>query len=149
MNQKKRKRRYHKGRTTKTTVQTDLVVNLSSYQSTNDEIQILSRGLKFIPTPKNINKTEVLADIKKFSRRMRLKEFFYDKDASSSDSDQYDFENNYDNHEFRKQSKFTPKAGREPALDLYLKHLEVPLCKQNPTTVNQMFPKHNAMQSSL
>ena len=66
MNQKKRKRRYHKGRTTKTTsVQTDLVVNLSSYQLTNDEIQILSRGLKFIPTPKNIKKTEVLADIKK------------------------------------------------------------------------------------
>ena len=45
MNQKKRKRRYHKGRTTKTTsVQTDLVVNLSSYQLTNDEIQILSRA---------------------------------------------------------------------------------------------------------
>ena len=63
MNQKKQKRRYHKGRTTKTTtVQTDLVVNLSSYQLTNDEIQILSRGLKFIPTPKNINKTEVLPE---------------------------------------------------------------------------------------
>ena len=86
MNQKKRKRRYYKGRTTKTTtVQTDLVVNLSSYQLTNDEIQILSSGLKFIPTPKNINKTEVLADIKKFTRRMRLQEFFYDIDASSSD----------------------------------------------------------------
>ena len=43
MNQKKRKRWYHKGRTTKTTsVQTDLVVNLSSYQLTSDEIQILS-----------------------------------------------------------------------------------------------------------
>ena len=133
MNQKKLKRRYHKERTTKTTtVQTDLVVNLSSYQLTNDDIQILSMGLKFIPTPKNINKTEVLADIKKFSRRIRLKEFFHDKDAASSDSDQYDFENNYDNHEFRKQSKFTPKAGREPALDLYLKHLERTIMQAKP-----------------
>ena len=98
MNQKMWKPWYHKGRTTKTTtVQTHLVLNLSSYQLTNDEIQILIRGLKFIPTPKNINKTEVFADIKKFSRRIHLKEFFQDKDTTPSESDQYDFENNYDN----------------------------------------------------
>ena len=99
---------------------------------TLDEIQILSRGLKFIPIPKNINKTEVLADIKKFSRRMCLKEFFHDKDATSSDSDQYDFENNYDNRQFRKPSKFSPKAGREPAIDLYLKHLERTIMQAKP-----------------
>ena len=63
---------------------------------------------------------------------MRLKEFFHDKDATSSDSDQYDFENNYDNREFRKPSKFTPKTGREPALDLYLKHLERTIMQAKP-----------------
>ena len=64
---KKKKRRYQKGRTVKSNcVYRDLVVNLSNYQLTEDEIKVLARGLKFIPSPRNINKTEVLADIKKF-----------------------------------------------------------------------------------
>ena len=32
----------------------DLVVNVSSYQLTADEIKVLSKGLKFIPTARNI-----------------------------------------------------------------------------------------------
>ena len=60
---KKKKRRYHKGRTRKSNcVYTDLVVNLSNYQLTEEEIKVLAKGLKFIPSPRNINKTEVLAD---------------------------------------------------------------------------------------
>ena len=124
-NKKKQRHRYHKGRTTKGIItQSDLVVNLSSYQLTADEIKVLSKGLKFIPTPQNINKTEVLADIKKFGRRMRLNEFFHDREAVSSDSEQSDHNNSYDKHSFHKPSNFTPKSGREPALDLYLKYLE-------------------------
>ena len=81
VNKKKRRHRYHKGRTTKgIIIQSDLVVNLSSYQLTADKLKVLSKGLKFIPTPRNINKTEVLADIKKFGRRMRLNEFFHDRE---------------------------------------------------------------------
>ena len=125
VNKKKRRRRYHKGRTTKGIInQSDLVVNLSSYQLTADEIKVLSKGLKFIPTPRNINKTEVSADIKEFGRRMRLNEFFHDREAVSSDSEQSDHNNSYDEHSFHKPSNFTPKSGREPALDLYLKYLE-------------------------
>ena len=52
VNKKKWRRRYHKGRTTKGIItQNTLVVNLSSYQLTADEIKVLSKGLKFIPTP--------------------------------------------------------------------------------------------------
>ena len=61
----------------------DLVVNLSNYQLTEDEIKVLARLLKFIPSPRIINKTEVLADIKKFGRGMRLKEFSHDKNNST------------------------------------------------------------------
>ena len=125
VNKKKRRRRYHKGRTTKGIItQSDLLVNLSSYQLTADEIKLLSKGLKFIPTLRKINKTEVLADIKKFGRRMRLNEFFHDREAVSLDSEQSDHNNSYDEHSFHKPSNFTPKSGREPALDLYLKYLE-------------------------
>ena len=52
VNKKKGRRRYHKRRTMKGIItQSDLVVNLSSYQLTADEIKVLSKGLKFIPTP--------------------------------------------------------------------------------------------------
>ena len=92
-----------------------MVVNLSNYELTEHEIALLSKGLKFIPTPTRTNKTELLADIKKFGRRMRLKEFFLDQN-----DDQF----NYTKVDLRKPSKFTPKPGREPALDFYLKSLE-------------------------
>ena len=60
---KKKKRQYHKGRTRKSNcVYTDLVVNLSNYQLNEDKIKGLVKGLKFIPSPRNINKTEVLAE---------------------------------------------------------------------------------------
>ena len=95
-----------------------MVVNLSSYQLTADEIKVLSKGLKIIPTPWNINKTEVLTGIKKFGRRMHLNEFFHDREAFSSDSEKSDHNNSYDKHSFHKPSNFTPKSGRELALDL-------------------------------
>ena len=34
------------------------VINLSSDHLSNDEISLLSKGLKFVPTPKHINKAE-------------------------------------------------------------------------------------------
>ena len=49
-NNKKRKRRFHKGGKTKSRqIQTDLVVNLSNYELTEHEIAVLSKGLRFIP----------------------------------------------------------------------------------------------------
>ena len=85
-------------------IQTDLVVNLSNYELTEHEIAVLSKGLKFIPTPTRTNKTELLADIKKFGRRMRLKEFLLDQN-----DDQF----NYTKVDLRKPPNFTPKPGRE------------------------------------
>ena len=66
---RKKKRRYHKGRSRKRNCHTDSVVNLSNYQLSENEIKVLAKRLKFIPSPRNIYKTEVLADIKKFGRR--------------------------------------------------------------------------------
>ena len=42
----------------------------------------------------------ILADIKKFGRRMRLDEFFHDSEAVSSDCEQPDHDNSYDRHSF-------------------------------------------------
>ena len=70
----------------KDTLQADIVVNLSTYQLTKYEISVLSKGRKFMSTPMSINKTKLSADIKKFNRRMRLKQFFQKNENDSDDN---------------------------------------------------------------
>ena len=40
------------------------------------EYKILGYNLNFVPTPKNVNKNELLMDINKFNRRIKLKAYF-------------------------------------------------------------------------
>ena len=51
------------------------IKNLSNLELTNDEINLVSRGLKFVPTP-TINETaltkQLLTDLNDSARRMRL-----------------------------------------------------------------------------
>ena len=54
---------------------------------------------------------------------MRLKEYFHDIYKATDSDVSNRKEHDYEKHEFRKPSTFTPKPNREPALDLYLKHL--------------------------
>ena len=57
--------------------------NLSTYQLSDDQVNMLSRGLKFIPTPVT-NKTtisrQLLRDFEQFARRMRLQYIFHGQD---------------------------------------------------------------------
>ena len=58
--------------------------NLSDKRITNDEINLLAKGLKFIPTPvtKEIRiKRQLLRDFEQFARRMRLR-YIYHKDRN-------------------------------------------------------------------
>ena len=52
------------------------VFNLSSRNLTACEIQLLSKGLKYTPTPQR-NHHELKTYIKSYTRRLRRKEFFY------------------------------------------------------------------------
>ena len=56
--------------------------NLSSHQLTDSQVSLLSRGLKFIPTPET-NETKIrqqlLRDFEQFARRMRLLYIFHGK----------------------------------------------------------------------
>ncbi|GFO26033.1 hypothetical protein PoB_005253800 [Plakobranchus ocellatus] len=88
------------------------VINLSSHILTDPQTQLLSRNLNFCPTPHHINHIELSEDIHRFCRRLRLAEFFY--------------EENIKPHEplpsfLQKPSSFTPSAGRDPALDAFIK----------------------------
>ena len=56
------------------------IKNLSNEQLTDKQITLLSRGLKFIPTPvtkENLIRRQFLADFNQFARRMRLQYIFH------------------------------------------------------------------------
>ena len=73
---------------------------LSRYQT-----NILLLGLKFTPTPK-CNNIELKSNIQNYTRRLRLAEFFRNKEAHNSEENL-----------FQKQSTFTPPRKRDRDLD--------------------------------
>ena len=52
------------------------VVNVSDVTLSEGEVSLLSRGLSFCPKPSRINQFQLREDIKRFSMRVRLTEFF-------------------------------------------------------------------------
>ena len=72
--------------------QNDTVVNLLSKDLKADEIRILSKGLNFCPTPNKINEEQLSANLDRFARSLRIKEYFLAKERDfpvdvSSDSE--------------------------------------------------------------
>ena len=76
----------HKGCRGKCTNALETVTNLSSYKLSNEETSLLSKGLKFIPDRSKVDKLKVLTDLCEWERRMRLREYFFDKDNDDSDT---------------------------------------------------------------
>ncbi len=60
-----------------------LVVNLSKYHLSQDQISLLEKGLKFCPTPDEPNLGELRGDLDKFHLSLKRKSFFH----NDSDSD--------------------------------------------------------------
>ncbi len=56
------------------------VVNLSSYDLTEQERSILLKGLKFCPTPGEPNMQEIRNDLKSFFRKLKLRDYFYEEE---------------------------------------------------------------------
>ena len=48
------------------------VINLSSPHLSRDEISFISKGLKFFPNLKHINKRKIKEEIKVYGRKLRL-----------------------------------------------------------------------------
>jgi hypothetical protein len=78
----KRKRRCSRHKEIKRD-QNDTVVNLSSIDLKADEICILSKGLNFCPTPNKINQEQLSANLDKFTRSLRIKEYFLAKETET------------------------------------------------------------------
>ena len=82
------------------------VVNVSRRNLTNDEISLLSKGLKFVPTTALIKE-----ELEAYGRKLRLMWHFRNDEREVS----------YD--PFKKNSKFDPKI-KDAAIELYLSRLE-------------------------
>ena len=55
------------------------------YKHTNDQINLLSRGLKFVPTPitnETALRKQLFTDFKDFARKMRLQFIYHGKDKN-------------------------------------------------------------------
>ena len=72
---------------------------------------IVIKGIKFVPTRKNIDKGKLIADLDIWERRMRLREYFYKEEEVDSANEC---------KTKKKQSLWTPNAGRDKCLDTYI-----------------------------
>ena len=90
------------------------VVNLSRRELSEEDVSLLSKGLKFSPTPTDIEKAQLKAEIEDFKRRMRLRWHFRNNEDDSF---------TYDDNHFRIKSTWQPPKD-DPILENYLSLLE-------------------------
>ena len=88
------------------------VINLSQRQLTKSEISLLSKGLKFVPTPNRIDKAKLKQELEVFGRKLRLMWHF------RNDERTFDC-----NKKFRQKSTFNPK-NTDVIIETYLSSLE-------------------------
>ena len=92
--------------------------NLSRRVLSESEIRLLSKGLKFVPTPVSINRAQLKLDLEEFGRRLKLK---------------YHFRNHVSENfshipSYRPPSDWTPEIN-DVHLEMYLSELEEQLMK--------------------
>ncbi len=121
-------------------LETETVINLSTATLNKDEHSLLSRGLNFCPTPKNIDWNELNADLNDFKRRLRLKHYFQDK--AGQDETQTEHDENETTHEYKKPSNWTPARNLDPALDYYINSIERDIKDIQPTKVSDNLTKN-------
>ena len=90
--------------------------NLSNCNLTNDQINLLSRGLRFIPSPHtntNSVKKQILRDFNQFARRMRLRYIYHGRGKMK--------------HLFYVKSNWEPPVQQSVALETYLEETKIKL----------------------
>jgi hypothetical protein len=85
---------------------------------------LLSKGLKFAPTKRNVDIGKLIADLKLWEHRMRLRDFLYQQNESFDKGKSGNSENSGKTKRQKKSTntdkKFTPDEGRNRWLDQYI-----------------------------
>ena len=93
------------------------------------EIDLLSKGLKFTPTP-TFNTNELKSDISAFNRRLRLREYYYDQ---NTEEDSLVFN----------PGTFTPPPGRNIELDKFIDYTNnIPIGQNNRKAIRSNLNKN-------
>ena len=97
----------------------DNVFNLSHRKLSKAKVSLLSKGLKFCPTPNTIDKSILKQDLEKFGRKLRLKWHYHNDNRI------------FDPNTFKPSSKFNPPKS-DAAIELHLDLLEEKLLNLGP-----------------
>ena len=109
------------------------IINLSSIDLSQEEIETLKYGFKFTPTPTQ-NETELKADTKAFCRKLRLAEYFLDKDYTTDES------------LVKNKSSFNPPRGRDKYLDTYIDYtMNLPLHQTHAKRYNMSWTQKRSV----
>ena len=126
MANKMRKKRRKNTRTRRNKAQLEAnkkhIKNLSNKQLTEDQINLLGKGLKFIPTPVTKHdqiRRQLLRDFEQFARRMRLQNMYHGEENEP--------------HPFYMKSKLNPPVQKSVALESYLEEVKLSLAEINLT----------------
>ena len=92
------------------------VVNHFRVTLSETEMNLLSKGLSFCPTPRHIRKEEILIDLEKFFRGFRRKKFFSEKEEEQ-DSDAQTL--------FHPLNAWMPPKRRDAAMETYVKQTRI------------------------
>ena len=115
---RKERRKYQNKKHYQNTIESckEHIKNLSNTQLTDEQITLLSRGLKFIPVPvtkENLIRRQLLADFNEFARRMRLQYIFYVEEKEP--------------HPFHIKSNWNPPVQPSVALETFLEEVRFEL----------------------
>ena len=96
------------------------------YKHTNDQINLLSCGLKFVPTPitnETALRKQLFTDFKDFARKMRLQFIYHGKDKNI--------------HPFCVKSNWEPPVQQSVTLESYVKEIKIQIAH---TPINKAIP---------
>ena len=98
------------------------IKNLSNKQLTEDQINLLGKGLKFLPTPVTNQeqiRLQLLSDFEQFAGRMRL-QYMYHREENEP-------------HPFYMKSNWKPTVQKSVALESFLEEVKLSLAEINLT----------------
>lgn len=90
------------------------MINLSSLPLSDDQLKVLSYGLKFTPTP-HPDSNKLQEEVNTFCRSIRLKELFHDYNDGSY---------NANDHIGANKSNFMPRKGRDLYLEQFIDNIQ-------------------------
>ena len=127
---------------------------MSSKDLKADEIPILSKGLNFCPTPNKINEEQLSANLDKFARSLRIKEYFLAKERDFPLDGSSDLKNDNESPlpRYKKESSWIPKPSKNTTLESFIglvtNDVQTAASTNIPTHNNLTPAKKGAIQES-